>query len=36
VAVLAVALAQWILPTFRGLRFGVFAALVALLLGWLW
>jgi PTS system mannose-specific IID component len=36
VAALAVALAQWILPSFRGLRFGVFAALVALLVGWLW
>lgn len=36
VAVLAVAFAQWILPSFRGLRFGVVAAAAALVVGWLW
>lgn len=34
VGVLAVAFAQWILPTFRGLRFGLVAAAVALVIGW--
>jgi mannose/fructose/N-acetylgalactosamine-specific phosphotransferase system component IID len=36
VAVLAVAFAQWILPSFRGLRFGAVAAAAALVVGWLW
>jgi mannose/fructose/N-acetylgalactosamine-specific phosphotransferase system component IID len=36
VALLAVAFAQWILPSFRGLRFGAVAAIAALIVGWLW
>lgn len=36
VAVLAVAFAQWILPSVRGLRFGAMAAAAALIVGWLW
>ncbi len=35
VGALGVAFAQWILPAFRGLRFGLVAAAVALLVGWL-
>ncbi len=34
VGLLALAFAQWILPSFRGLRFGIVAALVALVIGW--
>lgn len=34
VGLLAVAFAQWILPSFRGLRFGLVAAAVALVIGW--
>ena len=34
VGVLALAFAQWILPSFRGLRFGLAAAAVAFILGW--
>jgi PTS system mannose-specific IID component len=35
VGALGVAFAHWILPAFRGLRFGLVAAAVALLVGWL-
>jgi PTS system mannose-specific IID component len=35
VGALGVAFARWILPAFRGLRFGLVAAAVALLVGWL-
>ena len=34
VGVLALAFAQWILPSFRGLRFGLVAAAVAFIVGW--
>jgi len=36
VAVLGVALGRWVLPTLSGLRFGLSAAGLALVVGWLW
>jgi PTS system N-acetylgalactosamine-specific IID component len=34
VGILALAFSQWILPSFRGLRFGLVAAAVAFIVGW--
>jgi len=36
VAVVGVALGRWVMPTLTGLRFGLSAAMLALVAGWLW